>query len=1045
MSKEFPYPDKNSERRLLFARAGRIKEILESRIFTEKNETEDFLFRDGQSSIENIDKGEWRAFGKNEYWGYREQYCWFKHRVTVPRHFAGKKVVYYVEITSSAEQFIIYVNGKITQGLDSNHKFIILTDCAKGGEEYDIALSAYCDDWNFRGETKLYACLRTYDDDASRLYYDFDVLCGTADCLDTDDIERVEIVKALNEAVNMLELNTDDDGIYRDSLKKASAFLHESIFGAKHPALISCIGHTHIDTAYLWRIRQTRDKAGRSFATVLNLMKEYPEYRFMSSQAQLYEFVRQDYPDLYEEIKQAVKDGKWEPEGSMWVESDTNLISGESLVRQFLFGKRFFREEFGKDTRVMWLPDVFGYSGAVPQIMKKCGIDYFMTTKISWNEYTRFPYDTFTWEGIDGTGVLAHFEPCSNTDDKTEFYTTYNTDINPLFAVKSWHRYSNKDLNRNILCSFGHGDGGGGATRGMLENLKRMDEGVPGCPNTKQEFVLNFFERLENETKNSRRLPKWRGELYMENHRGTLTSQARNKKYNRKSEIACHDAETLCALAGVLTGAAYPEKEINGAWKTVLLNQFHDIIPGSAIHAVYEDSKVQYEKLLGELNGISRAARQAIAAKIGLKQDSIVVFNTLGFKRTGEVPIDLEDGLAVFDGEKQLPCQKTFDGKTVFLAENVPAKGYKVFRLQRGITSDSAPVNADTRHAETPFYELDFDSDMNVSRLYHKESGRQTAPGQTLAALFACEDRPYNREAWNIECYFDEKMTPVNDVQSAKVIESGEVRTVVEVVRKYNKSVIKQYFIFRRDTPRIDIAYDIDWKEKNIALKADYPVDVNTDRATFDIQFGNLQRTTTNNTLFDFAQFEVCGQKWADLSDNGFGLSVLNDCKYGWTVKDSHILPTLLRSATAPNHAQDRERHTFTYSLYPHRGAVHESGVVQQAYSLNVPLEAVYSPAHDGSLPTEFSLVCCDRDNVIIETVKKAEDSGDIILRLYETWNKKTDCEIGFSGDVLQAEECNLIEENGEEISFEGKKIKLTFKPFEIKTLKIKMKEAVLS
>ncbi|MCQ2462809.1 MAG: glycosyl hydrolase-related protein [Clostridia bacterium] len=1044
MSKEFPYPDKNSERKLLFARSGRIKEILESRIFTDSVETEDFLFRDGQSTIKEINSGEWRRFGKNEYWGYREQYCWFKHKVKIPAAFKDKKVVYYVEITSSAEQFIIYVNGKITQGLDSNHKYIFLTDCADGTEEYDIALSAYCDDWNFRGETRLLATLKTFDDDASTLYYDFDVLCGAADCLDTDDIARVEIVKAMNEAANILELNTPDDEIYRDSLKKASAYLHKTVFGAKHPALISCIGHTHIDTAYLWRVRQTRDKAGRSFATVLNLMREYPEYRFMSPQAQLYDFVKQDYPDLYEEIKQAVRDGKWEPEGSMWVESDTNLISGESLIRQFMFGKRFFREEFGKDTKVMWLPDVFGYSGAVPQIMKKCGIDYFMTTKISWNEYTRFPYDTFTWEGIDGTGVLAHFEPCSNTDDKVEFYTTYNTDINPLFAVKSWHRYSNKDLNKNILCSFGHGDGGGGATRKMLENLKRLEQGVPGCPNTRQEFVRDFFDRLKNEVEGSRRLPKWRGELYMENHRGTLTSQARNKRCNRKSEIAYHDAETLSILANTLANAEYPADKINEAWKIILLNQFHDIIPGSAIYQVYEDSKAQYETVLKDAKNIKAAAMQALAAQINADENSVVVFNTLGFMRTETAQIILDGDYTVFDGEKEMPSQKTFDGNTVFLAENVPPKGYKVFRLKKGIPSVHNTVDADTRHACTPFYELEFDENMNISRLYHKESGREAAPGQVIARLAACEDRPYNREAWNIECYFDEKTWDINDVQSTKVIESGEVRTVVEVVRKFNQSVIRQYFVFRNDTPRIDIMYDIDWKEKNIAVKADYPVDVNTDRATFDIQFGNIQRTTTNNTLFDFAQFEVCGQKWADLSDNGFGLSVLNDCKYGWTVKDSHIRPTLLRSATAPNHAQDRERHIFIYSVYPHCAAVHESKVVQESFSLNVPLETVRAGGSAGKLPEEFSFVSCNRDNVIIETVKKAEDTDDIIIRLYETWNKKTDCEISFFTDIMQAYECNLIEENDEKISFEGKKIRLSFKPFEIKTLKIKMKEAIL-
>lgn len=1042
-SDEFPYMDKNSERRMLFARCNQIKNVIGSRIFSDSENTGDFLFRDGQSSIEHINEGEWLPFGKNDHWGYREQYCWFRQTVTVPARFAGKKIAYETGSGDSAFQFIVYVNGKAVQGIDPNHRYIFLSDRAKAGETFDIALSAYCDDWNFCGQTTLSASLRVFDEDAAKLFYDLDSLLDAANNFHEDDVNRVDIVKEVNKAVNLLALDDPDEETYRASLRAACAHLHTHVFGAGAPVTISAIGHTHIDTAYLWRLRQTRDKAGRSFATVLNLMKEYPEYKFMSSQAQLYEYVKNDYPELYEEIKQAVKDGRWEPEGSMWVESDTNVVSGESLVRQFLFGKRFFKEEFGTENRIMWLPDVFGYSAALPQIMKKSGIDYFMTTKLSWNEYTRFPYDTFRWEGIDGSAVLAHFEPCTENDDRDDFNTTYNAGASPTFALRTWQRYSDKDLNRNVLCSFGHGDGGGGPTRLMLEQIRRLNEGIPGCPVMKQEFTRTFFDRLAKETEGDPRLPKWRGELYLQFHRGTLSSQARNKKYNRRCETALHDAETYSALARFLTGADYPKERINGVWKTVLLNQFHDIIPGSAIAPVYEDSKEQYEQALADLGELKNEALSALTAAIDTAEETITVFNSFGQARTEaailRLPFDEEIAVADHDGTL-LPSQKTWDGSFAFLAKDVPAKGYKTFAVKRGKQSPPSVIRADTKKAETPFIDLTFDKNMNIASLVLKESGETINGKETFGRLIAYEDRPHSREAWDLKCYYDERFWNVDNVVSAEVIEEGAVRTVVRIVRTFNLSAITQDYIFYAHTARTDIVFDIDWKEENIALKADFPVAVNTGRATFDIQFGNVERSTTNNTLDDYAQYEAAGQKWADLSDNGFGLSVLNDCKYGWNVKDGHIRPTLLRSATKPNHLQDRERHQFTFAFYPHGGTVDKAATVHEAYSLNLPLDAVHSEKHSGVYPSEFAFVSCDKVNVVIETLKAAEDTDSFILRLYETHNKTTACRVDFCRPLAAVSECDLMEENDSAIPHEFNSVPLSLRPFEIKTLRITLK-----
>lgn len=1042
---DIPFVDKNNERKMLAARVKQIIDHLAGRIFIDRESTGDFLFRDGQSDISKINDGEWTVFGKDDFWGYKEQYCWFKQTVTIPERFAGKKVVYDITPFPSfrwenrAQQFIVFVNGKMVQGVDLNHTFIYLADCAKGGETFDIALNAYCDDWEYRGPTQLAAALKVMDEDVHSLYYDLMVPWESAHLHNHEDLARVDIIKHLNNAVNLLELNTADYAVFKDSVKKAAAYVQENIYGAPCEAVVSAIGHTHIDTAWLWRLRQTRDKTGRSFATVVNLMREYKDYKFMSPQAQLYDFVKQDYPELYEEIKQMIKEGRWEAEGSMWVESDTNVVSGESLVRQFLVGKRFFRDEFGVDNKIMWLPDVFGYSGALPQIIKKADIDYFMTTKISWNEYNKFPFDTFMWKGIDGTQVLSHFIPSLRANEKERFQTTYNADLTPDQVIGGWQRYSNKDLNRNVLCSYGHGDGGGGPTRGMLENGVRMAKGVPGCPQVKMEFARDYFDRLAEEVKGSDRLPTWAGELYLEFHRGTLTAQARNKKYNRKSELLYHDAETLCKLAQVLTGAQYPAEEILEAWKIILLNQFHDIIPGSSIAAVYEDSKEQYEKILADGRNIIDNALTSLTDGIRVENDSVVVFNTLGFERTDVVFCDIADGLCVCDTDgTALPQQKTYDGKTVFLAKNVPAKGYKTFALKEGTPCTCGTLEFDDNTVDNAFYTVTFDDNMNITSLLHKASGRLVASeGQLLNRLIAYEDRPHNHEAWDIKCYYNEKYWYIDDVTSCEVVEKGAVRTVIRVVRPFNLSTITQYFVFYTANDRIDVLYDVDWKEKNIALKADYPVDVNTVKATFDIQFGNLERTTHSNTTWDFAQFEVCGHKWADLSDNSFGFSVLNDCKYGWAVKDGHIKPTLLRCATTPNHLQDRERHTFAFAMYAHCGAVANSDVVNQGYSLNVPLYAKEVAAHDGDLADKFSLIAADAGNICIETVKKAEDSDAVIVRIYETWNKATDTVLSFGKEVRSVSECNLLEEKDEALKVCDNKLQIRFRPFEIKTLKI--------
>ncbi len=1049
---EIDFHDKNSERYML---SGRINQILRDLyakfVIAQSIDTGDFLFRDGQYTIDRINEGEWVPFkAGQDFWGYRECYCWFKQTITIPEEFKGQHVIYNLKPYERSwnevnPQFIVFVNGKVVQGGDSNHQYVTLTDCAQGGEVLEIAINAYSDDHEWRGKVQLSAQLQVMDDIAYDIYFDILTPLKVAKYHGEDSDARVNIIKALNEACNILDIDTYDREVFHASALEAKKYLDENLYGKFEEATCWSIGHTHIDVAWLWRLRQTREKSCRSFATVLKLMEEYPEYKFMSSQAQLYDYVKQDYPEVFEKIKERVKEGRWEVEGSMWVEADTNVASGEALVRQFMVGKRFFRDEFGVDNKIMWLPDVFGYSATIPQLIKKCGMKYFMTTKISWNEYNKFPYDTFKWRGIDGTEVLSHFPPsCHATvNERENWQTTYNSKLRPLYVIGGYKRYSQKDLGKDFLMSYGFGDGGGGPTVEMLEYGRRMSKGIQGCPVVKQSSSLDFFEHLDKQVSGNKRLPTWCGELYLEFHRGTLTSQARNKKYNRKSECLYHDVETLAAIANKEAGLEYPRARLLENWKLILLNQFHDILPGSSIKEVYEDSKEDYEKVLAEGCDMAAQAQSALISKINLEEDSIVIFNTTGFNRVDAVvcdaPCDGEFALFDTDGD-EVPYQKTYDGKIVFVL-SVPSKGYTSVAVRKCKPEEFRFVNATENAVSTPVFEVEFDEKFNISKLIHKESGRSVAPcGDTVGKVMAYQDRPHNHEAWDIKCYFDEKSWEL-DFKSAELVEVGPVRAVYKVERVFRKSTFTEYYIIYKGLERIDVDYEADWHEDHVVLKADYPVDVNATRATFDIQFGNVERSTTTNTTWEFAQFEESMHKWVDLSDNSFGLSILNDCKYGCDVKDGHIRPTLFRCATNPNTIQDREFHSFTFSIYPHEYAAKDSAVVEEAYNVNFPLYAVPVKAQKGTMDNSYSLVFALDDNIVIETVKVAEDSDELVVRAYETWNAKTPTSIFFCDEIESVYECNLLEEEDEAIAFSGRGFDTTFKPFEIKTFKVKFKK----
>ena len=1004
----------------------------------------------------------WELFDSRlMHWYGPDRHYWFRTVFTIPEEYDGKglwlRIRTQIEEWDDAKnpQFLVFLNGEVVQGADMNHREVLLSEAATAGETVTVDLQAYSG--TLHPEFRLMADVEEVSEPVKDLYYDIQVPLWAMDRMDQEGKTAIDILTVLNDTISLLDLrDVFSDDFYR-SVEEARAYIAKALYedlAGDDTVIATCIGHTHIDVAWWWTVAQSREKAARSFATVLELMDEYPEYRFMSSQPVLYTFVKERYPELYEEIKRRAAEGRWEPEGGMWLEADCNLTSGESLVRQFLYGKRFFQEEFGVDSRVLWLPDVFGYSGALPQIMKKCGIDYFMTTKLSWNQFNKVPDDTLLWEGIDGTKVLTHLISTLGVGQSVDrFFTTYNGILHPDAIMGGWQRYQNKEMNHDILVAFGYGDGGGGPTREMLETGRRMEKGIRGIPKVRQESSLTYFTELSERVKDSRRLHTWTGEFYFEYHRGTYTSMARNKRSNRKSELLLMDLELLAVLAEK-RGAAYPAEDLERLWKMVLLNQFHDILPGSSIKEVYEVTKREYEQVAEEGGRLLRERKEAVAGA----GDGVTVFNTLGFTRRSLTV--LPDGVtSLTDKGEALPSQE-IGSLRYSLTGEIPSKGYSVYGAVReadggtadeaagGVVENSAAESggetpfsvlktADGFVITTPFAKVDMAADGSFTSLLDLSENRQVwKAGEAGNRLRIYEDKPIYYDNWDIDVFYTEKYWDLDEPASIAVTSEGPLCLQITVNRSFMHSHMTQDIRFYAHSPRIDFNTWVDWKEHQYLLKAGFPVDVHTDEAAFDIQFGNVVRKTHTNTSWDRARFESCGHKWMDVSESGYGVSLLNDCKYGHSVREGCIELTLIKSGIEPNPDTDNEEHVFTYSLYPHQGTWREADTQKEAADLNQPLSAV-----NGGMPGEsYGFAGVKGDSVVLETVKRSEDGNGIILRLYESRNKRVNAKVSLSCAPVTVTECNLLEEPVDEaggLMIDRDGFSFVIKPYEIKTYKV--------
>ena len=925
-------------------------------------------------------RGRFEDFGVGQAWGPAWDTTWFRVRGQVPTEWTGRSVVLVVRLgggggTGFTAEGMVWRDGEPMQGISPNHDEIVVNAAAEGGESFELFIEAaanprvdsrsfpppmHMPDYGGRPTLVLEAChLAVANREVEALWEDWSLLLEMVEQLPAEEARAAQILHALDRAGRALD-QSDVVGSAGRARAELVPVLTKPANASAHR--YAAVGNAHIDTAWLWPLRETRRKVARTFSTAMTLMGEYPEYRFAASQAQQFAWLQEQYPGLFERIRKKVADGQFEPIGSMWVEADCNLPSGESLVRQVVHGKRYFAEEMGVDTRALWLPDVFGYPANLPQILSLAGVRWFLTQKLSWNQWTHFPHHTFWWEGIDGSRILSHFPPAD----------TYVGDLSVRNLAHGARNFAQKALTDRSMYLYGFGDGGGGPTRHMLERARRLAD-LEGVPRIEPMTSTEAFEAIEAESPGEE-LPVWVGELYFEMHRGTYTTHAEVKRGNRKLELALRDAELWSAVAAEL-GVEYPDAELDAAWKKLLLHQFHDIIPGSSIHWVYQDTAADYEELFGITDHlIERAAagltRSVSAGPPAGGRGRVLALNPLSWARREVVEIDGAPGLV-----------------------EVPACGWSV-QVPATEHPDVAPVMVGADWMSNGLISVRWDEQGLIDSLVHIPSGRQALPAGARANLLQLhDDHPNEYEAWDVDVEAFSSSVDLVEAESVELIESGPLQVVVEVVRRVGGSRIVQRLRLRAASPYLEIETDIDWRESQKLLKAAFPVDVHSPRASFEVQYGHLERATHANTPWEAAKYEVCAHTWADLSEAGFGVAVLNDCKYGHDVRANVIRLTLLRSPTWPDPVADQGQHHFVYAVMPHAGDLVAGGVVAAAHALNSPLRVrTLPPPTSGTAPDSgaagvpgaASVVEVDDPDVVVSAIKRADGGDGTVVRLYE-------------------------------------------------------------
>ena len=943
-----------------------------------------------------------RRLSVGDTWGDLFDCAWFYFTGEVPATAAGQHVVLLLDV--NGEMCVVDDQGVPARGLTNisstfdlrlgkpGKRVLEVTPRALGGESVAVWADAGSNDLfgNLQESGMIKeAAIAICDDVVRALYYDFEVLFDLMKALPEDSPRYQQILTGLNDVVHLLYQGISEAA--GDARKLLASLLGKQ--GGDPSLRISAVGHAHMDLAWLWPIRETIRKGARTFSTGLVMLERYPDYVFGASQPQLFQWMKEQYPNLYAKIKERVLEQRIEPQGAMWVEPDTNISGGEALIRQVLQGKRFFMQEFGVDVNYLWLPDVFGYSAALPQILEKSGVSFFSTQKLSWSLINVFPHQSFHWQGIDGTKVLVHMLP----------EETYNSPAAPRSVRRIEQNYKDKGVSGHSLMVFGIGDGGGGPGEEHLERLMRI-KNLAGLSPVTQEPVAAFFRNWE---KDAERFPTWVGELYLERHEGTLTTQGRNKWYNRRMEWGLRELEWTSTLTNLLTGAAYPGERLQALWREMLLYQFHDILPGSSIKRVYDESVSRYDEMLQEVVTCIGDNAVLVAESIDTAgmTSPVVAMNSLSWERSEWIELDRR-----------------------WRRVTVPSMGYAVLDVGADPIEVCPTLSASERHLENDVLRVQFAGNGSIVSIYDKRAGREViSEGQAANRLAVYVDMG---DAWDFPMDYAEQTPHFLELVAATPHVDGP-RASLNQVYRLGHSELTQEIVLTAGSPRLDFASRLRWREPQTMLRTSFPMDIHAEEATFEIQFGHLRRPTHRNTTWDLARDEVTAHKWADLSQRDYGVALLNDSKYGYKIKGNVIDLNLLRSVPypgprlvpdedvvpgEPHHAYtDQCDHAFVYALYPHQGDHVEGRVAQAGYELNCPMRVVPVESRAGDGPREHSFLQIDAPNVMIEAVKRAEDDDGMIIRLYESENRGTYVNLRLGFPVSSAVETNLMEEFGQQ------------------------------
>ncbi|HZK21300.1 MAG TPA: glycoside hydrolase family 38 C-terminal domain-containing protein [Oscillospiraceae bacterium] len=977
-----------------------------------------------------------------DFWetGY-DMTSWFSSTVTVPKEMDGKKV--YLQIDFGGEA-IVRVNGEIIGAVSSDmnsgwvHRDILhLPNPIKGGTVYNIEIEAtvnsggFCDDAMAGAKTTVYsmktARLIAVHELTEKYYF---LLKNCADSINVikDEVIKSRVYRAVDNSVHSLVFDMGKKA-FLDSVPNALSILETSIdFNYSiDNAKVIMTGHSHLDVAWLWTVKEIVRKTARTFSNNLKLMDIYPDFKFCQSQAVLYDFMKKHYPEIFEQVKQKVKSGNWEITGTAWVEADTNIASGESLIRQLLYGRQFFLKEFGVCSDIYWLPDCFGFSWALPQIIKKSGLKYFLTSKLRSNDTNEFPHSQFIWRSHSGDEAIAYLVS-----------TSYNGEYTAFETQQSFYGNQNADVTGVSLSMYGYGDGGGGCTYGMVENGSALEK-IPGLIPSKSGTASEFFTLLEEKRDV---LPIFDGEMYYENHRGTYTSQAPIKKYNRKGEFLFRNAEILSVIANTETDFHYDKDSIEKGIKLLLVNQFHDILPGTSIHEAHTEALLAFEEMTKIGSTIKNSALHALNKTVSANCPSIVVWNYNTHSTSSLVVCEIPHEAASIKDACGAFVPAVFfekEGKRFveFISADVPSIGYKVFTLSCDKNDVKPFVKATKNLLENSILRITFDDNGNILSITDKRYDRELLTGMgNLLTIF--QDKPVHESAWNLELSLYKKRWDLTKANSVDVINSSPINGTIRVKRSFGKSFITQDISLKANSDMIEFSTFVDWYETEKTLKAAFPVDIRSTFASYEIAHGAIERPAHFNTSFDLAKFEVSAHKWADLSQADYGISILNDCKYGYDIHENTMRITLMRSPNCPDTTSDHGSHSFTYAFYPHKGRWHDGETVNKAFELNMPLEAFYVDGEKENQPvSENSFLSVSHNNVIIDALKKAEDENGFILRVYEAEGKMVNTEVKTCFSHFDLYECNMMEEENALIKENTSLLEFNIRPFEVKTFRL--------